>query len=63
MFVFRKIWRALFAWNTSFEIRLFALLPAIYMLKNISKIMKWAVHSRTKLIVFFPLVIVTLIVP
>ena len=25
--VFRKIWRALFSWNTCFEIRPFALLP------------------------------------
>ena len=32
MFVFRKIWRALFFWNTRFEIRPFALLPAIYQL-------------------------------
>ena len=28
MFVFRKSWRALFSSKTSFEIRLFALLPA-----------------------------------
>ena len=27
MFVFRNIWRALFSWNTRFEICLFALLP------------------------------------
>ena len=27
MFVFRKIWCALFSWKTGFEIRLFALLP------------------------------------
>ena len=27
MFVFRKTWRALFSWNTRFEIRPFALLP------------------------------------
>ena len=27
MFVFQKIWPALFSWNTRFEIRLFALLP------------------------------------
>ena len=27
--VFRKIWRALFPWNSRFEIRLFALLPTI----------------------------------
>ena len=27
MFVFRKIWRALFSWNTRFEIWPFALLP------------------------------------
>ena len=33
MFVFRnfrKIWHALFSWNTHFEIRPFALLPTIY---------------------------------
>ena len=28
MFVFRKIWRALFSWNTRFEIRPFTLLPS-----------------------------------
>ena len=30
MFVIREIWRALFSWNTSFEIRPFALLPSNY---------------------------------
>ena len=30
MFVFRKNWRALFSWNTRFEICLFALLPTIF---------------------------------
>ena len=34
---FRKIWRALFSWNTHFEIRLFALLPT-----------KWKVMSHLK---------------
>ena len=29
-FVFRKIWCALFSWNTRFEIRPFALLPTIF---------------------------------
>ena len=29
MFVFQKIWRALFPWNTRFEIRPFALLTII----------------------------------
>ena len=29
-FIFRKIWCALFSWNTRFEIRLFALLPTIF---------------------------------
>ena len=29
MFIFRKIWRALFSCNTRFEIRPFALLPTI----------------------------------
>ena len=29
MFVFRKIWRALFSWNTRFEICPFTLLPTI----------------------------------
>ena len=27
MYVFQKIWRALFSWNTRLEITLFALLP------------------------------------
>ena len=35
MFVFRKIWRALFPWNTHFEIRPFALLLTIYCSKLI----------------------------
>ena len=30
MLVFRKIWRALFSWNTHFEIHPFALLPMSY---------------------------------
>ena len=30
MFILRKIWRALFSWNTRFEIRPFALLPTKY---------------------------------
>ena len=36
MFVFRKIWRALFSWNTRFEICPFALLPTTWQdeLKN-----------------------------
>ena len=29
MFVFRKIWRALFSWNTRFENRPFTILPTI----------------------------------
>ena len=29
MFVFRKIWRALFSWSTRFEIDPFAFLPVI----------------------------------
>ena len=38
MFVFRKIWRALFSWNTCFEIRPFALLPTKGILqKTVSK--------------------------
>ena len=39
MFVFRKIWRALFSWNTRSEIRPFALLPTIYgFLKYLSRV-------------------------
>ena len=30
MFVFRKLWRAFFSWNTRFEIRTFTLLPTNY---------------------------------
>ena len=30
MFVFQNIWRALFSWNTRFDIRPFALLPTFY---------------------------------
>ena len=32
MFVFRKIWRALFSWNTRSEIRPFALIPTNFSL-------------------------------
>ena len=32
-FVFRKIWRTLFSWNTCFEIRSFVLLSTKYQLK------------------------------
>ena len=31
-FVFRKIWRALFSWNTRFEVRPFSLLPAKWLI-------------------------------
>ena len=34
MFVFRKFWRALLSWNTRFEIRPFALLPAKFSFKD-----------------------------
>ena len=34
MFVFRKIWGALFSWNTRFEIRSFALLPTNWQNKD-----------------------------
>ena len=30
MFVFPKIWRALFSWNTRFEIRPFGLLMTVF---------------------------------
>ena len=39
MFVFWKIWRPLFSWNTRFEIHPFALLPttlALNMLASVS---------------------------
>ena len=39
MFVFRKIWRALFSWTTGFEIRPFALLPTKY---------QWIFHSSSR---------------
>ena len=35
MFVFRKIWRTLFSWNTRFEIHPFALLPTKYHLNMV----------------------------
>ena len=39
-FVFRKIWRALFSWNTRFEIHPFALLPT-----NWGRISTWGILS------------------
>ena len=38
MFVFRKIWHALFSWNTRFEIRPFALLPTNWEMFSSSQI-------------------------
>ena len=40
MFVFRKIWRALFSWNFRFEIRPFALLPTKCILEQLSSFEK-----------------------
>ena len=37
MFDFRKIWRALFSWNTRYEIRPFALLQACYPIGILTK--------------------------
>ena len=39
MFVFREIWRALFSWNTSFEIRPFALLPTNFAKRNLQDLL------------------------
>ena len=44
MFVFRKIWRALFSWNTRFEVRPFALFSTFY---NLSK-------NPRRIAAFFP---------
>ena len=41
MFVFRKIWRALFSWNTRFEIRPFVLLPTCWWMKLKQKLSVW----------------------
>ena len=46
MFVFRKIWRALFFRNTRFEIRPFDLLP--YILKNQENLKKFSFLLRLK---------------
>ena len=45
---FRKIWRALFSWNTSSETRPFALLPTNYRRKN-QNVMK----ALCEIILFF----------
>ena len=48
-FVFRKIWRALSSWNTRFEIRPFALLPAILPLCNCFTFTFWRLTSQKNL--------------
>ena len=44
MFVFRKIWCALFSWNARFEIRPLALLPTIS--QNLSRNCHWFLSSN-----------------
>ena len=44
MFVFRKIWRALFSCNTRFEIRPFAILPTIWF--NVNSIHVNSIHFK-----------------
>ena len=46
MFVFRKIWRTLFSWSTSFQIRHFALLPTSYKDRNFKKKDCWKKTSE-----------------
>ena len=47
MFVFRKIWRALFSLNTRFAIRPFALLPRLIPLLGYNTTTKYRVSNRT----------------
>ena len=53
MFVFRKIWRALFFWNPRFEIRPSALLPTIF--QNSVQEVLYASHLRTPRVLNLPL--------
>ena len=48
MFVFQNIWRALFSWNSRFEIRIFALLPTI-----LRSIKHWSHETRIQIIQCF----------
>ena len=48
MFVFQNIWRALFSWNSRFEIRTFALLPTI-----LRSIKHWSHETRIPIIQCF----------
>ena len=50
MFVFRKIWRALFSWNTHLEIHPFALLPKNIGLKCVTFL--WCFHSLTLFMIY-----------
>ena len=56
MFVFRKIWRTLFSWNTRFEIRPFALLPTKKALEQFFDNVYFIV-KRTRLESLFRLII------
>ena len=46
MLVFRKIWSALFSWNTRFEIFTFDLLPAKFIAKDFKASINHTAHMR-----------------
>ena len=56
-FVFRKIWRALFSWNTRFEIRPFALLPANFRFLN-HFLLSWFGFNYYRFLSPFPITVV-----
>ena len=56
MFIFRKIWRALFPCNHRFKICPFALLPKVYAKSNFSFINKELLKPKTCPIFFLFLV-------
>ena len=51
MLVFRKIWRALFSWNTRFEIRPFALLLTTLWIVKVFKLSDFYVILYLSLLV------------
>ena len=48
IFVFRKIWHALFSWNTRFEIRPFALLPTNFNINHCLRIQWGLIFGNVK---------------
>ena len=54
MFVFWKIWRALFSWNNRYEYRPFALLPTIWIFVDFKRVISVAVNTAADFVCIKP---------